>query len=509
MQVELTPGAERGLAAATAWATRLGEAEVGPLHLLLGLLDEDEGLVARLFEKQGLGVATIREGLIADAPLEPVQAGTADPRPLEHGSIRALVFAAQPLALSQTGERSVASHHLFAALLQKDAGLGTLLARWGFRAEAALAQMGEAASEPLLPDEPLSEPATSDPVAASDTARLLDACANRAREAARVLEDFARFSLNDAHLSGQLKQLRHDLATLLGEGGQQVGWLEARDTRRDVGVGLSTASEGVRAHPRAVAAANAKRLQEALRSLEEFSKIHAPDRARRLERLRYASYTLEKALLVGAQAQERLASVRLAMLISVSTSAAALEWTIAEAVAGGVDLIQLREKNMPDREWLQRARRAVTAARQAGVLVVVNDRPDLARLAEADGVHLGQADLPVSEARRVLGPDRLIGVSTHSDAEMADAQADGAHMIGVGPVFPSQTKSFERLAGLELVRAAAERNSLPAFAIGGIHPGNVAQVVAAGLRRVAVGHALTQADDPCRVARELRAALEG
>src|SRR5207248_117972 len=139
---------------------------------------------------------------------------------------------------------------------------------------------------------------------------------------------------------------------------------------------------------------------------------------------------------------------RLYVLLSGETCAAALDWTIAEAAAGGAHVIQLREKGLRDRELLARARQVRRWTRQAGVLFILNDRPDLARLCEADGVHLGQDDLPVKEARRVLGPDALVGVSTHTIEQVRQAVLNGASYIGVGPCFPSRTKTFEDLAGL-------------------------------------------------------------
>jgi thiamine-phosphate pyrophosphorylase len=141
------------------------------------------------------------------------------------------------------------------------------------------------------------------------------------------------------------------------------------------------------------------------------------------------------------------------------------------------------------------------------VLFILNDRPDIARLAEADGIHIGQDDLPVKEARRILGPDGLIGVSTHNLGQVRQAILDGASYIGVGPVFPSGTKEFEDLAGLELVRQVAGETTLPVFVIGGINPQNIGQALAAGARRVAVSQAICQAKEPRLVAAELRRML--
>ena len=137
----------------------------------------------------------------------------------------------------------------------------------------------------------------------------------------------------------------------------------------------------------------------------------------------------------------------------------------------------------------------------------MNDRPDLARLVEADGVHLGQEDLPVKEARRILGPDALIGVSTHSLDQVQRAVLQGASYIGVGPTFASSTKEFDELAGLDFVRAATAETTLPAFVLGGVTAANVGDVVAAGGRRVAVSAAVARAADPRAAAAQLRQAL--
>jgi thiamine-phosphate pyrophosphorylase len=171
------------------------------------------------------------------------------------------------------------------------------------------------------------------------------------------------------------------------------------------------------------------------------------------------------------------------------------------AVRGGVDLVQLREKTLPDRELLTVLDEARGVTRSLGVPLVVNDRPDLAVLAEADYVHLGQNDLPVAAARSFgLG----VGESTHSRSEIDAATGD---YIGVGPVYPTPTKEGRPAVGLELVRYAAERAGRPWFAIGGIDAANVRAVIEAGATRVAVVRAIGDARDPERAARDLTEAL--
>ena len=244
-------------------------------------------------------------------------------------------------------------------------------------------------------------------------------------------------------------------------------FLTARDTLADVGTTISNESEQTRHGLADVVAANMKRLQEALRSLEEYGKILGPLFGERAEELRYRSYTLEKALVLATAARQRLSSARLYALLTGATCRASLDWTIAEAAAGGADIIQLREKTLPDGELLSRARDVRRWTRKAGILFIVNDRPDIARLAEADGVHLGQDDLPVREARRILGPEALIGVSTHTLEQVRQAALAGASYIGVGPTFASSTKGFPDLAGLEFVRG---------------HGGNIAARIRPGRR---------------------------
>jgi thiamine-phosphate pyrophosphorylase len=174
---------------------------------------------------------------------------------------------------------------------------------------------------------------------------------------------------------------------------------------------------------------------------------------------------------------------------------------IEAAVRGGVDIVQVREKALPDGELLRALEEAREVTRRLGVPFVVNDRPDLALLVEADFVHVGQDDLPVDAARR-LG--LAVGQSTHAPEEIARAAAD---YIGVGPVFATPTKEGRPAAGLDLVRYAAEHARQPWFAIGGIDRENVPEVVAAGADRIAVVRAICDAPDPETAAAELRVAL--
>ena len=313
-----------------------------------------------------------------------------------------------------------------------------------------------------------------------------------------MVEDYARFALNDPGLTRRLKEVRHRLAEALS-GLDPDGLIAARDTRGDVGTHIMTASERSRENPRAVLSANFKRTAEALRSLEEYAKLVDVWVAGRFEVLRYDVYTLEKLTLTAAASARALGDARLMVLLGGEPTLGTLTWLAGEALAGGADVIQLREKALPDREWLRRAREVRILTAQAGARFVVNDRPDLARLSGADAVHLGQDDVSLRDARRIVGPTTLIGVSTHDRAQIDQAVLAGAGYLGVGPVFASTTKDFADLAGLSFVREAAEMTNLPWFAIGGINEDNLDDALDAGARRIAVGGSVaTRSDSPRR-----------
>jgi len=183
------------------------------------------------------------------------------------------------------------------------------------------------------------------------------------------------------------------------------------------------------------------------------------------------------------------------------------ELFLRQVLRGGVDIVQLRMKNARDGDVTDAAQIFARVCAEHGALFILNDRPDLVAAAGADGVHLGQDDSPVAAARELVGPERLIGVSTHSP-EQVDA-ASGADYIGVGPVHETPTKPGRPAVGLELVRHAAAHAPVPFFAIGGIDESGAARVRDAGARRIAVVRALTEAGDPGVAARRLRQAVAG
>ena len=341
--------------------------------------------------------------------------------------------------------------------------------------------------------------------------RLLDANLDRAREGLRVLEDWARFGLDRGDLVARTKDMRQRLGRL-----HRDTYKFARHTATDPAAGLGHPAQAERRSPSAVVGANAGRVQEALRVLEEFGRSSDPELAEEAATLRYLLYDLEVDLLQacrlaatgGVGRREALASCRLYL---VTSPVADLEGVVAAALGAGVRLVQYRAKEaagLDDLQKLGQARALRQLCTAHGALFLVNDRIDIALAVEADGVHLGQGDLPPAIARQLLGPDRLIGRSTHALAQLQQAVSDGCDYVGVGPVHATPTKPGREPVGLDYVRQAAAASPIPFFAIGGVDASNLAAVRAAGGTRVAVVRAITAAADPAAATAGLLAELE-
>ena len=379
--------------------------------------------------------------------------------------------------------------------------------------ETAAGEVAATTCEPEMPPSPdlrqdaqaLPLPAAGPPLPAA-VARLLDANLDRAREGLRVLEDWARFGLDRPDLVARSKDLRQRLGVL-----HRLPYKLARHTATDPATGLGHPAQASRETPEAVVAANAARVQEALRVLEEFGRPHDPALAAEASTARYALYDLELDLLRPAgDGASRRALLNRCSLYLICGSGPAAAAAAAAALEAGVRILQYRPKDDPDlddRRRLEEARQLRQLCHRQGALFLVNDRVDLALAVEADGVHLGQGDLPVAVARRLLGPERLIGRSTHAPGQLDQAVADGCDYVGVGPVNATPTKPGRQPVGLAYVADAAARSPLPFFAIGGIEAATLPAVLAAGASRVAVVRAIGSAPDPRAAAAELLALL--
>ncbi|MBI2908866.1 MAG: thiamine phosphate synthase [Chloroflexi bacterium] len=334
----------------------------------------------------------------------------------------------------------------------------------------------------------------------------------------RVLEDVARFILDDSQLTARLKALRHSLRQLTSS----VETLSARRVGEDVGA--STSETSLRRDLTSVLRANARRAQEGLRVLEELSRgtVHrAPtdDSVHRaptgldaawLKEARFALYGIEQELTSRLLRRDRAARVRgLYVIIDPSFCRGRGELDVARAaIAGGASVVQLRDKQRSQGEILPLAVDLKALCQENNVLLIINDHPDLTLAAGADGVHLGQKDLPVAVARRILPIDALVGRSTALFEEALEAVREGADYIAVGSIFPTSSKEDTRPAGLETLRKVREAVTAPLVAIGGINRDNVAQVLEAGADAVAVISAAVCVDDVEAAARDLVSRIE-
>lgn len=347
--------------------------------------------------------------------------------------------------------------------------------------------------------------------------RLLDANLDRAREGLRVIEDWCRFGLARPDLVSRTKDFRQRLGRC-----HQARYKLARHTATDPAAGMAHGAQAERQGAAAVVAANCGRVQEALRVLEEFGRALPGPLAGEAAAIRYGLYDLEVDVLRAAAGPGwRRELLQQCQLYLVTSPVANLEAVVAAALGAGVRLVQYRAKAdapagdapaggpaITDQQRLADARALRELCARHGALFLVNDRLDLALAVDADGVHLGQDDLPPAIARSLLGPDRLIGRSTNRIEQLHQAVADGCDYVGVGPVNATPTKPGRDPVGLEYVRQAAAASPIPFFAIGGIDATTLDGALAAGASRVAVVRAITHAADPGAASAALLARLD-
>ena len=336
--------------------------------------------------------------------------------------------------------------------------------------------------------------------------RIIDANFNRAREAIRVIEEFCRFALNSGPLTERAKQIRHELSTVIGkiDDGRLIS---SRDTIGDVGVGKTVDKQLVRGELRDCFTAGCKRLTEALRVLAETAQMQDRSAADSIEKLRYAAYTLEKDIVLFGDAFEKFKRVRLYIIITSNLPSDVISLT-CKCAAGGADCLQLRAKAIEDDKLFAIAVEFVRLCKDAGVLSIINDRIDVAVAAGADGVHLGQNDLPIECARKLQLEPLITGKSTHSLKQLRAACEERPTYAALGPVFATETKPTAEAVGLDYVKQATEilaDTGICNVAIGGITLDNVEDVLRAGAEAIAVCAAVTKASDPtaaCRVLKE-------
>ena len=366
--------------------------------------------------------------------------------------------------------------------------------------------------------------------------RLLDANFNRAREGLRVVEETTRFILNNFELTNRLKNLRHELSRLQEEmPGGYKDQLKSRQAYTDVGADFPSEAKDTRRDYLHLVIANFKRIQEALRVIEEYIKLSGP--AAKIKQMRFAVYSLEQEAVnyleeflvkinirpemaaekdLGSSNTANLRPVKrkidysLCVIIDHRFASGKSPLEIAQAaISGGASIIQLREKEFTVRQLIEVGKEIARLATEAGITFIINDRADAALAVGADGVHLGQEDLKIDVARQILGPEKIIGVSTHNMKQALEAQLQGADYIGIGPLFENHSKdNGSKPVGLELVKQIAEEVRIPKIAIGGINARHVQEVINAGADGIAVIRAALNTPDITASTAALRIELE-
>jgi len=329
--------------------------------------------------------------------------------------------------------------------------------------------------------------------------RIIDANLNRAREGLRVVEEIARFDLEDSPLASHLKSLRHEIATILKEvPGEAL--LAARDSSCDIGKNSHYDEHRDGEELPEILKASMVRTQEAMRVLEEFSKMLNFPAGKKFKDIRFRLYTIEKEITEKLSLNLRRQAVRnwkLYLILDKELIGNKDPLKVAVAAAmGGVSAVQLRCKNITDKDAFLLASRLRQFAPLQKVTIIVNERLDVAVMTGADGVHLGQDDLPIKETRKLLGKKRIIGISAHNQKEAIEAEKEGADYVSVGPIFPTGTKKDAGSpVGVSKIAELKRALRVPLVAIGGINETNIKEVVSAGADAVAVAAAIIGAKD--------------
>lgn len=338
--------------------------------------------------------------------------------------------------------------------------------------------------------------------------RILDANLNRAREGLRTAEEFARFVVNDAAALDSLKTVRRGLEKVIAALGPAApSLLAARDVPGDIGV--EPQAPALRRTSGDVAQAGLKRAQEALRVIEEYSHLVAKEAPPLAAQARYALYEAEQRLFAQAPSPllARLAKEPVMVIITRRMCHSSWRTMLEDLLEAGARVFQLREKRLSARDFTHYAQQFAERARRKDALTIINDRADVAFASGADGVHLGQEDLPLVAARRMLGKGALIGLSCHDLEEAKAAVAAGADYIGLGAMFDTRTKAVTKMAGPALLSEVVPQINVPVLAIGGIKAGNVGELGKAGAKHAAVCSAIIRSRTPGKAYRDIVDAL--
>lgn len=354
--------------------------------------------------------------------------------------------------------------------------------------------------------------------------RIFDANLNRATEGLRLLEDVARFILNDYELTNGFRKMRHALAQSAQP--PDIHLLFQRNAERDIGKPTKDTlkkqslpdnnAEGESkpyAELTGTITANARRAEQALRVMEELSRL--PETETVLDtasfaRARFELYTLEKKLSASVLRQKQASYLKglYVILDTASLRGKDVLETAIQVIEGGAAILQLRDKQNSKKDLLPLAQKLQKLCADSGVLFIINDYLDLALASDADGIHIGQDDFPLLEIRKHLPVNKIVGCSAKTTAQAVQAQQEGADYLAIGSIFPSKTKASSTVVGVNALKEIRQAISSPLIAIGGINKDNIGRVMAAGADCAAVIDAVLSADDITKATRELVSIME-
>jgi len=335
------------------------------------------------------------------------------------------------------------------------------------------------------------------------TDQVIDANLDRAREGLRVIEEWSRFNIDDLDIATRLKDWRQRLGVL-----HKRDYKFSRDLESDIGLGLTHPAQKNRNSSDELISSNCSRVQEALRVIEEFSRNYNPLLSKTSNEIRYGLYEMEIHILRHSIRSKRLEKLKYCRLCLITSNQENLIDIVKESLKGGTRMVQYRCKEKSDLSKYEEAKILCKLCKDSNSLFIVNDRIDIALSVNADGVHLGQNDLPTKVVRKLIGSDMLIGRSTHSSKEIISSEEEDINYLGIGPVFKTESKPNLKSLGIEKLKGIIPITKLPIFAIGGINESNIKKIKEIGIKKVAVIGSIMNAKDPKESTKNLIQALQ-
>ena len=321
--------------------------------------------------------------------------------------------------------------------------------------------------------------------------QIIDANLDRAREGLRVIEDWARFGLGKNNCVARIKNFRQ----ILGKNHLYI-YKQSRNYIQDQCQGLTHKDQTNRKTPEQIISSNSARVQEALRVIEEYSRTHNDALSKIASEIRYEIYNIEIELLMLSKRKMSEEILKTNDLYIITDQKENLLGKIEDILIAGVKIIQYRSKKGTDKDNLEQAIQIKHLCKRYNSLFIINDRIDLALASNADGVHLGQDDLNIKTARKLLGYSKIVGISANNENDISKALKEGCDYIGIGPVFETSTKKGKTPLGIEKIKTLTKDLNIPWFAIGGIKTNNVSFLKNHGFKKFALVSQLMDSEDP-------------